>query len=544
MKKLITLLLVLTGCVCTASADKVTPTFYYAVPAATVDYGNYTVELNMKFGSGEKEWHKVTMTNTTKTYDGCYIYSGTIDLDYGGYYVLQFLVNGAEAKKPYDSSTWCTDFHDDKLYNHKSSSWVDYNTDGLKGSWDSWASKTEFVNGEATVSLTALSDKEFKIEVGGSLYGAQNSGAKMFWDDCTNWTLNGSNNCILQVSATGTYTFSIAEDKKVSVTFPSYTTNEVYFYNNHSWEYTPVVYLLGESYWDGDKGSGSYGKDKGHAMTQVGVTNTWRLSYPSSLGNSNGYIAIVKNRQDNKGNFENTEAVYREDFNTSTPLYVPNTTDPIDKNYTDAGAHWTAYWNTGAWHPFPTYTRSVTSGKFGTICLPFAATVEGATVFKIVSKTVDGGSNLTGINLESVDNLAAGETYIFKATGTTLTATMTGNYAAATDAHGMLGTFTATKAPVGSYVVGASDSKIHKVVSGGTGVNVGQYKGWITLTSIDVASSRSANFLSFEDETTGIAGVEMNDDAEQKVVYNLNGQRVANPTKGLYIVNGKKVIMK
>ena len=47
--------------------------------------------------------------------------------------------------------------------------------------------------------------------------------------------------------------------------------------------------------------------------------------------------------------------------------------------------------------------------------------------------------------------------------------------------------------------------------------------------------------------TTGIAAVEKTDNtesAEQKVVYNLNGQRVMNPTKGLYIVNGKKVIMK
>ena len=30
----------------------------------------------------------------------------------------------------------------------------------------------------------------------------------------------------------------------------------------------------------------------------------------------------------------------------------------------------------------------------------------------------------------------------------------------------------------------------------------------------------------------------------EKSVYNLSGQRVANPTKGLYIVNGKKVIIK
>ena len=44
------------------------------------------------------------------------------------------------------------------------------------------------------------------------------------------------------------------------------------------------------------------------------------------------------------------------------------------------------------------------------------------------------------------------------------------------------------------------------------------------------------------DETTAIAGVEVKKGAG--VVYNLAGQRVTNPTKGLYIINGKKVIIK
>ena len=44
------------------------------------------------------------------------------------------------------------------------------------------------------------------------------------------------------------------------------------------------------------------------------------------------------------------------------------------------------------------------------------------------------------------------------------------------------------------------------------------------------------------DETTAIAGVEVKKGAG--VAYNLAGQRVSNPTKGLYIINGKKVIIK
>ena len=51
-------------------------------------------------------------------------------------------------------------------------------------------------------------------------------------------------------------------------------------------------------------------------------------------------------------------------------------------------------------------------------------------------------------------------------------------------------------------------------------------------------------FFWFGGETTGIdmvhgAGLKVNGS-----VFNLNGQRVAQPTKGLYIVNGKKIIIK
>jgi len=55
------------------------------------------------------------------------------------------------------------------------------------------------------------------------------------------------------------------------------------------------------------------------------------------------------------------------------------------------------------------------------------------------------------------------------------------------------------------------------------------------------AGSRALR-IAFAGVTTGINAVEtaVNDNT----VYNLNGQRVALPAKGLFIVNGKKVIRK
>ena len=64
------------------------------------------------------------------------------------------------------------------------------------------------------------------------------------------------------------------------------------------------------------------------------------------------------------------------------------------------------------------------------------------------------------------------------------------------------------------------------------------------LPAASVAASRS--FISFDDETTGIEAINSNPETVKenaREYYNLNGQRVTTPTKGLYIVNGKKVII-
>ena len=49
--------------------------------------------------------------------------------------------------------------------------------------------------------------------------------------------------------------------------------------------------------------------------------------------------------------------------------------------------------------------------------------------------------------------------------------------------------------------------------------------------------------LSFGSEATGIKAI-ANSVAVNSSIFNLSGQRVSQPTKGLYIVNGKKVVMK
>ena len=89
----------------------------------------------------------------------------------------------------------------------------------------------------------------------------------------------------------------------------------------------------------------------------------------------------------------------------------------------------------------------------------------------------------------------------------------------------------------------------HYVLSGGSSFvwvkdagTLAAGKCWVQLPK----SPNNAPALSivFEGETTGISTVKTTVDTKDAAVYDLQGRRVMQPTKGLFIVNGKKVVIK
>ena len=86
------------------------------------------------------------------------------------------------------------------------------------------------------------------------------------------------------------------------------------------------------------------------------------------------------------------------------------------------------------------------------------------------------------------------------------------------------------------YVLAQHDGKVGFYKWAGAALSAGK----VYLKPTAPATAR--DFLGF-DETTAVESVKVAA-AQQGDYYNLAGQRVANPTKGLYIVNGKKVIIK
>lgn len=193
-----------------------------------------------------------------------------------------------------------------------------YNRDGSEfGDWKD----ENAVKSIISVTLT----KDLKITDQSQVFksGATNwEGVKM----STQWQ-NG-NNTIISV------------DGKTA-TWGTYEEHTIYFQNTVNWD-NVYVYFYSGPYWSVEKGSGA--KNIQHnQMTKISGEGTSAIYKFTYVGNSPAYVSFTKDAQGGCDNFEQTEAVYRGDYNASNPMYVPNPTrSGIHNNNT-------TYYNNGTW---------------------------------------------------------------------------------------------------------------------------------------------------------------------------------------------------
>ena len=199
------------------------------------------------------------------------------------------------------------------------------------------------------------------------------------------------------------------------------------------------------------------------------------------------------------------------------------------------------------------YTLAVSDAGAATLVLPFAATIpSGVSAYTLTH--ADGQSTVGASAVETT--LAANtpvlinadaDSYKFVSTATS------GDPATGTDpvtVGALTGVF--SNKTFGTDITSYENIYILNKVS----ENVGFYKAadgkkvaanraYLTATNVpDAGAGARGLTIVFEDsETTGINTVQ-NTQQKANGYYNLAGQRVENPTKGLYIVNGKKVIIK
>ena len=98
-----------------------------------------------------------------------------------------------------------------------------------------------------------------------------------------------------------------------------------------------------------------------------------------------------------------------------------------------------------------------------------------------------------------------------------------------------------------STLFGLSKSGVFKKVGDG-GNTIPYFKAYLSIPNADIpmgAKSIQFVFGDFDGETTDIGGMTETDEGNDKApCYNLNGVQADKPSKGIYIRNGKKVIIK
>ena len=178
---------------------------------------------------------------------------------------------------------------------------------------------------------------------------------------------------------------------------------------------------------------------------------------------------------------------------------------------------------------------TITTAEYATFCSPYATdfSTTGVTVYTATA----GATSVTLNEVTSGEVPANTPVVLYKA-----------------DADGK-----AINVPViaSAYAVGSNDLKVSDGTNPGSNTyvlanktsGVGFYKwagGSLTSGKIYLQGASSAReFLGFGD-VTGIESLTPSPSpkGEGSEYYNLAGQRVAQPTKGLYIVNGRKVVIK
>lgn len=199
------------------------------------------------------------------------------------------------------------------------------------------------------------------------------------------------------------------------------------------------------------------------------------------------------------------------------------------------------------------YIRSTTSGDYGTICLPYAVAAEdmaGAEFFSIAGKIMKDGKPQS-IVLEQVATLEAGVPYIFSATSDKLIAAYSGKaVAVAEEANGLNGSFEGQDVAEGMYLISAQN----KVQLCGKGCKISGNRAYIDMNEVPEYSGEvgvNQRLISFED-ATGISETMVEGGLAD--VYTLSGVEVRHQVneseatqglpQGIYIVNGKKVVVK
>lgn len=201
---------------------------------------------------------------------------------------------------------------------------------------------------------------------------------------------------------------------------------------------------------------------------------------------------------------------------------------------------------------FAQLTRTFQSGIWNTCCLPFdftaslLRTAAGNDGLEVELRRVSSITSEGVFHFESVSAIPAGEPFLLKVSETVsnpefrnvVMKTLEPGSATSLLAPGYAFTGCYGKTTLntdGTHVFIGTDGELHRPSS--TGNTMRGMRAYFVLPSYEAARG-----IAFDERLTGIHQL-MSPSSSADVLHNLSGQRVKHPTSGLYIKNGKKIIL-
>lgn len=207
-----------------------------------------------------------------------------------------------------------------------------------------------------------------------------------------------------------------------------------------------------------------------------------------------------------------------------------------------------------------TLSRTLNPDGWNTFCAPFDISTSlitsvfgtGTKVRTLESSAYDSNAKSLTLNFTSAESIEAGKPYLVWIGNSTAVENPTFSNVAVSNTTTTEQTDFVDFVPVMNPTsLTNGDKDVLFVVDGNkltfpkTTGNINGFRAYFHLTNNTATNARSFT-MNFDDETTAI-NITLKEDyktADSQAVYNLNGQRIAQPQRGLYIINGKKRIVK
>ena len=190
----------------------------------------------------------------------------------------------------------------------------------------------------------------------------------------------------------------------------------------------------------------------------------------------------------------------------------------------------------------PSFQTSITSAKAATLYTPVAVTIpEGVTAKYVKAEGENMGSTGKLVYTKLNDVIPANSAVVLTGEPGNYTFTATTEAGEAVTDNVLFGYATETAATdnTGIYALANKTNGVAFYPFVGTTYKAG--KAYLNISGLSASEVRFFNIFD-EGEETAIEDIQGAEDAADAVVYDLAGRRVQKAQKGLYIVNGKKVI--